>query len=407
MAENTLDNQAQPNEEVLFEIGEETKKGTAKKFDEDLQIDLTGNFFIDTYKRLDDWMKSMTKIKMKEKMTFFQLLSVTLNAGVPLIKALRTIAGEIKNVRLRKVTLGLASRVEKGKKLSKAMEDFPKVFSGSQTGMVHAGEVSGKLNEIFEKINHETEKNTKLNSRIKGAMIYPIVVLAILGLVISLMMIVVVPRIGKVFTDAGMELPATTQGLIDFSSFMQNYWFFMLLLLGGIVFAIKVIKRTPLGKWYWDIMLLHLPVFGKLFRMIAIAKFARTLSALISSGVSIVKALQIDADAVGNEVYKKRILIAADDVAKGIPLGENLSGNDKLFPSLIVSMVAVGEQSAELAGVMDKIADYYDNEIEVMTQSISKLMEPIILVILGASVGLLVMAIMQPIMSLTDLADAI
>ena len=406
MAEQILNNSVE-KEEVLFEIGSEGAKGAAQQFDEDLYIDVTGNFLIDGYRRIDDWLKSMTKVSMKEKMTFFQLLSVTLNAGVPLVKALRTISSELKNARLRKVTLGLARRIEKGKKLSAAMEDFPKVFNSSQTGMVHAGEVSGKLNEIFEKINHESEKNTKLNSRLKGAMIYPAVMISILGLVISAMMILVIPRIGTVFTDAGLELPAITQGLISFSAFMQSYWMLILAALIGAVFLLKFLKSTPLGKWYWDVFMLNTPLFGRLFRMIAIAKFARTLSALISSGVSIVKALQIDAEAVGNEVYKKRILIAADDTAKGIPLGENLSGNKKLFPTLIVSMVAIGEQNAELAGVMDKIADYYDNEIEVMTQSISKLMEPFVLVILGVSVGLLVMAIMQPIMSLTDLADAL
>lgn len=405
MSEEVLKNPV--SEEILFEIGEVGEKSSAQKFDEDLNMDLTGNFFIDTYRRLDNWMKSMAKISMKEKMTFFQLLSVTLNAGVPITKALRTIADEIKNVRLRKVTLGLAGRIEKGKKLSSAMEDFPKIFSTSQTGMVHAGEVSGKMNEIFEKINHETEKNTKLASRLKGAMIYPIVVLSILGIVISLMMVIVIPKIGKVFTDAGLLLPPITQGLINFSAFMQSHWMILLIVLAAAVFGLKVFKKTPLGKWYFDAMLINLPVFGKLFRMMAISKFSRTLSALISSGISIVKALQIDAEAVGNEVYRKRILIAADDVAKGIPLGENLSGNERLFPSLIISMVAVGEQNAELATVMDKIADYYDNEIEVMTQSISKLMEPLVLIILGVSVGLLVMAIMQPIMSLTNLADVL
>lgn len=405
MSQEVLNNPVK--EEVLFEIGESGDKNSTQKFDEDLYIELTGNFFIDSYRRIDDWMKSMTTIKMKEKMTFFQLLSVTLNAGVPITKALRTIANEIKNVRLRKITLGLAKRIEKGKKLSAAMEDFPNVFNASQTGMVHAGEASGKLNEIFEKINHETEKNTKLNSRMKGAMIYPIVVLSILGIVMSLMMILVVPRIGVVFTDAGLTLPPITRGLIAFSAFMQSYWIFLLMGIAAVIFTLKVIKKTPLGQWYFDVFLINLPIFGKLFRMMAIAKFARTLSALISSGVSIVKALQIDAEAVGNDVYKKRILIAADDVAKGIPLGENLSGDEKLFPSLIVSMVAIGEQNAELSNVMDKIADYYDNEIDVMTQGISKLMEPLILIILGVSVGLLVMAIMQPIMSLTDLADAL
>ncbi|MDP4007844.1 MAG: type II secretion system F family protein [Candidatus Peregrinibacteria bacterium] len=405
MSQEVLNNPV--GEEILFEIGGSGDKNSTQKFDEDLYIELTGNFFIDSYRRLDDWMKSMTTIKMKEKMTFFQLLSVTLNAGVPITKALRTIANEIKNVRLRKITLGLAKRIEKGKKLSAAMEDFPNVFNASQTGMVHAGEASGKLNEIFEKINHETEKNTKLNSRMKGAMIYPIVVMSILGIVMSLMMILVIPRIGTVFTDAGLTLPPITRGLIAFSGFMQSYWMFLLIGLAAAIFGLKVLKKTPLGQWYFDIFLINLPIFGKLFRMMAIAKFARTLSALISSGVSIVKALQIDAEAVGNEVYRKRILIAADDVAKGIPLGENLSGNEKLFPSLIVSMVAIGEQNAELSNVMDKIADYYDNEIEIMTQGISKLMEPLILIILGVSVGLLVMAIMQPIMSLTDLADTL
>ncbi|MBT6068910.1 type II secretion system F family protein [Candidatus Peregrinibacteria bacterium] len=407
MEQKITNNSEENKEEVLFEIGK--SGGTVKRqsFDEDLNIEVTGNFLIDTYKRLDAWMQSFTKIKMKEKMTFFQLLSVTLNAGVPLIKALRTIAGEFDNVKLRKVTLGLASRIEKGKKLSQSMEDYPHVFTNSQIGMVNAGEVSGKLNDIFEKINRETEKNTKLAAQIKAAMIYPIIVLIILGVVITLMMVMVIPKIGKIFTEAGMDLPPITRWLIAFSTFVQAQWLIVLIALVAAVFILRFAKKTPLGRWYFDSMLLRLPVMGKLFRMIALAKFARTLSALISSGISIVKALQIDAEAVGNDVYKKRILIAADDVAKGIPLGENLAGNKLLFPSLVVSMVAVGEQSAELASVMDKIADYYDNEVEAITQNIAKLMEPFILVILGGSVGLLVTAIMQPIMSLTNLAEAL
>lgn len=395
------------NEEILFEIGESGDKAAKQIFDEDLNIEVTGNFFIDGYRRVDNWLKSMTKIKMKEKMTFFQLLAVTLNAGVPLIKALRTIAGEIQNPKLRKVTLGLARRVEKGKKLSQAMEDFPNVFSNSQIGMVHAGEVSGKLNDIFQKINRETEKNAKLQSRVKAAMIYPIIVLTILAIVITLMMVLVIPRIGQIFTDAGMTLPPVTQALISTSAFVQKYWIAMLIGLVLAIVGLKFLKNTPLGRWYWDSMLIRFPIFGKLVRMICLAKFARTLSALIASGISIVKALQIDGDAVGNEVYRKRILIAADDVAKGIPLGENLAGDTKIFPSLVVTMVAVGEQSAELSTVMDKIADYYDNEVESITQHIAKLMEPFILIVLGLSVGLLVTAIMQPIMSLTDLAQAL
>ena len=393
-------------EDVLFEIGTSGEKNI-QRFDEDLKLELTGNFLLDQYRKLDDWLKSMTKVKIKEKMTFFSLLAVTLNAGVPLTKALRTIADEIKNVRLKRITDGLARRIEAGKKLSSAMEDFPNIFSTSQVGMVHAGEISGKLNEIFDKINHETSKNAQLNSRIKGALIYPIVVFIIIGIVISLMMVLVIPKIGEVFSSTGSALPPLTQALIDFSGFMQSYWY---LVLGGIIglgALIKVAIRTPIGHWYFDTLLLRLPIFGGMMRMICLSKFARTLSALISSGISILKALQIDAEAVGNEVYKRRILIAADDVARGIPLGENLSGNEFLFPSLVVSMVAVGEKNAELSTVMDQIADYYESEVDVITNNISKLMEPFILIILGVTVGLLVFAIMQPLMSLTNLADVL
>lgn len=390
--------------DAIFEIGE-SEQGGSRGFDDSLQFTLTGNLIIDTYRHLDTWIKSMSKIGIKEKMTFFSLLAVTLNAGVPLIKALNTIANEMSNYRLKQITIGLSKRVEQGRKLSSAMEDFPKVFSSSQIGMVLAGEVSGKLNEIFDKINHETEKNAKLSSRIKGALIYPLVVIVIVGIVITLMMTMVIPKIAKIFEDSGSALPPLTRGLIAVSGFMTSYWYVVVFAIIAFVIGIKVMARGDLGRWYIHNILLRLPIFGKVMRMICISKFTRTLSALIASGISIVKALQINAEAVGNEVYKRRILISADDVQQGIPLGENLGGNEFLFPSIVVSMIAVGEKNAELSTVMDQIADYYENEIDVITANISKLMEPFILILLGFTVGLIVFAIMQPLMSLTDMAE--
>lgn len=392
--------------ETLFEIGKSGEKMTPTS-GEDLQLELTGNFFIDTYRRLDDWIKSQSKISLKERMTFFSLLSVTLDAGVPLTKALRTIAIEISNVRLKKIIQNLAKKIEGGRKLSSAMEDYPFIFTQSQIGMVNAGEMSGKLNEIFERINEDVEKNTKLTSRIKGALLYPAIVIVILGIVITLMMVMVIPKIGEVFKQSGKELPVLTQGLIDFSGFLQANWYILAGILVAIIIGLKVAIKTPLGRYYLHIFLLRIPVVGNMMRMMCLAKFSRTLSALITSGISIVKALQIVADAVGNEVYKKRILIASDDVSRGIPLGENMMGNEFLFPSIVVSMIAVGEKNAELALVMDKVANYYESEVDVMSSNISKLIEPVVIVILGVSVGTLVMAIMQPLMSLTDVADTL
>ncbi|MDP2624701.1 MAG: type II secretion system F family protein, partial [Candidatus Peregrinibacteria bacterium] len=300
------------------------------------------------YQRLNDKVQSLTSIDVKDRVSFFQLLAIMIEAGVPLIRALYVLSEQVKNVRLRKIIAVMAGKVENGKTLSDAMEDFSGIFSDAQIGMIRAGEASGTLNGILKQVATQAEKSAAVASKVKGAMIYPAVVMTIMFGAVMVILGMVVPKLMDLFNQTNAELPLSTQILIGASDFVVDYYQFIA---GAIVVFLGLIylwKRTESGKYHWHNLMLHLPVFGKLIRNVSIARFTRTLSSLLSSGIPIVKSLQIDADAVGNEVYRRRIYLAAEDVSRGIPLAENLTDSQKLFPEMVVSMIAVGEQTAEL-----------------------------------------------------------
>jgi type IV pilus assembly protein PilC len=359
------------------------------------------------WKKLNDAVMSLNKIKLQEKVTFFQLLAVMLNAGVPLIRSLKVLSGQTKNKRLQRIVMDLAVRMEEGKSLSEAMEKYDWLFSESDRGMVASGEVSGNLNSILQDIAKQSEKNSEILSKVKGAMIYPASVLFIMLVAIVVMLTLVVPKIESLFADGGQELPLSTQILITSSEFTQANWDLMAILF--LVFALGVFafQRSKRGKLVIDAILIRVPIFGKLVRQVMIARFARMMSSLMLAGIPIVKALEINANAVGNAVYKQRIQFASQDVAQGIPLGENMKESEFLFPPMVASMVLVGEQTANLTEVSLKIAEYYEIQVDTAVRSLSKLMEPVILVTMGLLVGFMVAAIMQPIIALSDISTAI
>ncbi len=224
---------------------------------------------------------------------------------------------------------------------------------------------------------------------------------------VVLMLTLVVPKISALFTQSSQELPLSTKILITASEYAQHGWVYMIL--GALVFSggFYVFSRQKRGKYLLHFALLYVPIFGKLMRELMIARFTRVLASLLNSGIPIVKALEITSHAVGNEVYKQRIDFASQDVAQGIPLGENLTDNSFLFPPMVASMVLVGEQTANLVEVCNKIADFYETEVDNMVSTLSKLMEPIILVVMGGTVGFVVAAIMQPIMALSDISSVV
>lgn len=367
---------------------------------------LTGSPVVDTYRRLNDWLINSAKVKLKDKAVFLRLLSVMLNAGLPLIRSLKTLGVQSeKSPKLSKILFRMASDIENGGSLSSAMAQHKDVFGDAEVGVVKAGEASGQLNQTLKSLAVELEKTASITGKVKGAMVYPIAVLGLLTIAIFLMMILVVPQITQLFTKTGQELPLPTRILIAASGFSVQYWPFIILgvILTGVLFGIW--RKTRTGRYILDSIKLKLPVFGTIFQKTALSKFARGFSNMLGSGVPIIKSIEIVAHSIGNDVYKRRLLLTAEDMKRGIPMAENLS-ESKLFPRMLVNMVEVGEQTAQLENVMVKIADFYDDEVETVVASLTKVMEPLILVVIGLTVGGLVAAIMLPIMQLTQSAGS-
>lgn len=359
------------------------------------------------FKSLNDLVVSLTKVKLKDKVTFFQLLAVMINAGVPIIRSLYVLADQTKNPKLQIVIKNIAKKMEEGSSFSTALTEYPEVFSESEKGMVASGEASGNLKDILKDIAHQAEKSAGIVAKVKGAMVYPIAIITIMIIALFLMLTMVVPQLTSIFSNSGKELPASTKLLMAMSNAAQHDWLVILTGVVAIAVGFFMFKKTKTGKYGLDLVLLYVPIFGSLIKKLMVSRFARLLASLLKSGVPIVKTLEITANAIGNEVYKKRIEYAAQDVAQGIPLGENLSDSEGLFPAMVSSMILVGEKTANITEVSNKVADFYEDEVDNAVSTLSKLMEPVILVFMGVSVGFIVAAIMQPIIALSDVSSAI
>lgn len=359
------------------------------------------------FKKINNFTVIFTKVTLKDKVTFFQLLAVMINAGVPIIRSLYVLSDQTPNQKLQIVIKEIAKKMEEGSSFSVVLEDYKNIFSESEIGMIASGEASGNLNDILKDIAHQAEKSAGIMAKVKGAMIYPIAIMTILAIALFLMMTMVVPQLTEIFIENGQELPASTNALIAMSEFSTNSWELMIFIVLAVVGGIWGFKRTKTGKYFIDYGLLLVPIFGGLVKKLMISRFARMLASLLKSGIPIVKSLEITSNAVGNEVYKTRIKYASQDVAQGIPLGENLSDSGSLFPPMVASMILVGEKTANIVEVSGKIADFYEAEVDNAVASLSKLMEPIILVVMGGAVGFIVAAIMQPIIGLSDVSTAL
>ncbi len=369
--------------------------------------ELTGNKLIDGYNKLNDLLISSSKIQTRDMAAFFRLLAVMINAGIPLIKSLNTLAVQSSKLpKLKKVLFALAKKLEGGISLSKAMLEFPEVFSEAQVGAIQAGEASGQLNKTLLDLASELEKNASIAGKVKGAMIYPVAIILLMAGVVTLMMVMVIPQLKDLFAQSGKDLPIYTQYMISLSDFMVGQWYILLALLIASAAGFMYWKKTKTGKYYWDYFLISVPVFGELVKKSLLSKFSHSFGNLLSSGVPIIKAIEIVATASGNEVYRKRLLLSAEDMKGGIPLAESMSSSN-LFPTMLVNMLEVGEQTAQLENVTRKVAEFYDEEVDNAVKSLTKLMEPLIMIVMGVVVGGLVAAIMLPIIQLTDIGNSI
>ncbi|MDD3066671.1 MAG: type II secretion system F family protein [Candidatus Gracilibacteria bacterium] len=360
---------------------------------------------------INDYLISQTKITPQDKAVCFRLLAVMINVGLSIVKSLKILSEQTENKHLQNILREIANHVETGVNFSSALGEYKDIFNEAEVGMIASGEVSGQLNKTLTDLADETEKSANLKSKIQSALIYPGVVLSILVLAVILVMTLVIPNLSELFGSAGVELPGITRLLVNTSNwcisdtlFIPNWLLIILLFVGAFLF-VKSWKATAKGRYTWDSLMLKLPLFGALNKRVALASFSRQLALLSSSGVAIIRSLEITANAVGNEVYKRRLLEVKEEVERGVPIHKVIEG-DPLFPGLVVSMIAVGEQTAQLGNVAEKIAEFYDEEVNTFVKNLTTIMEPTIIVIVGVMVAVLVAAIMLPIMDIADIASA-
>jgi type IV pilus assembly protein PilC len=361
--------------------------------------------------QVNNYLARFSPIKDDDKVSFFRLMATMVNAGISITKALRIMEDQTPNIHFKQVIHDIMIGIESGLSFSESLGKFTQFFSEAQIGMVESGEATGRLNQTMLQIATETEKSSQLTKKIKGAMIYPITVLFILAGAGYAVMTFVMPKIKDVFSSMGAKLPTMTTMLINASDFMVAKTIgipnSLLVVIAVVVFFVIFLqwKKTRSGRMLWAQATLHFPIFGNLIRKTAVARFCRSLSTLTSSGVSIVKALYITAASVGNPVYERRIKQIAEDVKRGITMGENMKDDDKHWPSMVVGMINVAEQTAQVDQITGKLADFFEEELDDMVKNLSHLMEPLIIVVLGGTVGFLVIAVMLPILQSSDLAS--
>jgi type IV pilus assembly protein PilC len=319
-----------------------------------------------------------------------------IDAGLPLVQGLTILGEQCENPTFKTILKEITKDVEGGSTLAEAMKKHPKVFDSLFVNLVAAGEVGGILDTILRRLAQFIEKAEKLKSQIKGAMTYPIVVMAIAVIVISVILVFVIPVFEDMFKSFGSALPTPTQIVVNMSRFLKGNIHWVLIALGALVYALKRYRGTTSGRKQTDSLFLKLPIFGNLLKKTAVARFTRTLGTMISSGVPILDALEIVAKTAGNVVIEEIIYEVRGSIAEGQTIAEPLSEND-IFPGMVIQMIAVGEATGALDSMLEKIADFYDEEVDAAVAALTSMLEPLLMLFLGGSIGGLVIAMYLPI----------
>ena len=336
------------------------------------------------------------KITAKDVVIFTRQFSTMIDAGLPLVQGLTILAEQTENKTFQNVLKQVTKDVEGGSSLAEALKKHPKVFDDLYANLVAAGEVGGILDTILQRLAAYIEKAEKLKSRIKGAMTYPIIVVAIAVLVIAVILIFVIPVFQEMFSSFGKALPVPTQLVVNLSEFLKGNIHYVIGALIVFVFAFKKYRNTKKGRKQTDALALKLPVFGNLLKKTAVARFTRTLGTMISSGVPILDALEIVAKTSGNVILEEIIYDVRSAIAEGQTIAEPLS-EAEIFPRMVVQMISVGEATGALDTMLNKIADFYDDEVDAAVEALTSMLEPLLMVFLGGSIGGLVIAMYLPI----------
>jgi type IV pilus assembly protein PilC len=385
---------------------DERKKGEIEAADENAARGLLRRQGFKTFevrrkpKDLEEYLPFLkAKIKEKNVVVFCRIFSTMINAGLPLIQCLDLLAQQEQNKAFSKIIRSVKEDIEGGTSLTVALKKYPKIFDDLFVNLIAAGEAGGILDVILERLSAYMEKAMKLKARVKGAMTYPIAVLVISISVVALLLLKVIPVFKTMFESMGGQLPGPTAFLINASQFTQNYFLYMVAVLVVFFIAFKRFYKTEKGRLIVDSLILKAPIFGDLMKKVAVAKFSRTLSTMMSSGVPIMEGLAIVSRTSGNVVVENALLKTRQSIAEGRSIAEPLAETG-IFPPMVIQMISVGEATGALDSMLSKIATFYDDEIDVAVDNMTALLEPVMMVFLGGVVGGMIIAMYLPIFKL-------
>jgi type IV pilus assembly protein PilC len=344
------------------------------------------------------------RVSLSELVMFTRQLATMIDAGLAMVQSLQALADQTSNKVMRDVIRDICARVENGDSFSEALQKHPKAFSRLYVCMVSAGEQGGLLAEILARLATYLENTARLRKKVKSAMMYPTVVTVVAILITIFLLVKVVPVFGEIFSSFNAKLPAPTMYLVMISSFVKKYIVFLALAAGGGVYGWLYFIKTPAGRLFWDTNRIRLPIFGVIAHKICLARFTRTLASLVRSGVPILEVLQIVSQTVGNMVMEKAIKTAAGDIERGESISAALAKHP-VFPIMIVRMVTAGEQTGKIDNMLERIADFLDEEIETTLSGLTSMIEPILIVFLGVVVGGMVICMFLPIFKLPEIVS--
>jgi type IV pilus assembly protein PilC len=399
----------------IFQWQAETKKGESKRGEIDAadeaavrgQLRRQGYKSITVKKKAKDLLENIAffqpKVSEKDVVVFARIFATMINAGLPLIQCLELLGKQEQNKTFAKVIGSIKEDIEGGSTLTDALRKYPKIFDELFVNLVAAGESGGILDVILQRLSGYMEKAMKLKSKVKGAMTYPISVLVISIGVVAVLLLKVIPVFQKMFEGMGSALPGPTQFLVDASQFAQDYFLYMGAGLVALFFGFKRFYATEKGTLIVDALVLKSPVFGSLMKKVAVSKFSRTLSTMMSSGVPIMEGLGIVSKTAGNKIIEIALMKTRQSISEGKTIAEPLMETD-IFPPMVVQMIAVGEATGALDTMLEKIADFYDDEVDAAVEAMTALLEPFMMVFLGGVVGGMIIAMYLPIFQMAAAA---
>jgi general secretion pathway protein F len=329
-------------------------------------------------------------------------LAILLGAGVPLVGSLEGLIAQVPNPALKKIIAQIKESVNEGNSLAFALSSHPKIFSNVYVNMVRAGEASGSLDIVLDRLADLGEHHEALKGRFRAALAYPIFMFFIGSVVLFFLITFVVPNITRIFTEMKQTLPLATVILIHVSSFLRSFWWLVLAAIAGVVLLLRRLVKTPKGRYVWDELQLRVPVVGPVVQRIALARFGRTLGSLLNSGVPLISAIQIVRNIVSNVIIADVLDNAVEEIQEGKSLASPLA-QSRWFPSIVIQMISVGEQSGELEAMLDKVAETYEREVESQVMAMTAMLEPLMILVMGLAVGFIVISILLPIFEMNQM----